>query len=368
MSTYFKQGNTVRVAPEGAVNMGSTLGSGYYTVMRDEFGNFFLSTVDEFTLPDRMYGSVNDYANRIITTFNDRERSTGVLLSGEKGSGKTLLAKVLCHRVVAQGSPVIIVNKAYVGDEFNSFIQSISEPAIVLFDEFEKTFDDEDQEKILTLLDGVYQSKKLFVLTCNDSWRLDRNMKNRPGRLYYMIEFEGLDADFIEEYCQTNLLDASKIDSVCKVAALFDQFNFDMLQTLVEELNRFGGTAQEAVSLLNIKPTSANISEFSCEVFVDQKLRRKNATWHGNPLSESVIIPVDSDDDDTPVARTSAGTSIDCEVEVPRREYDNECVVMQSNDIIKVDAKKGVFVFENSEGHRIVMRRVNPCKFNYNVF
>jgi len=367
MATYFKQGNTVRVAPEGAVNLGSTLGPNYYAVMRDEFGNFFLSTVSEFKLPARMYGKINEYADRIITTFNDRSQSTGVLLSGEKGSGKTLLAKVLCNRVTEQGFPVIIVNKAYVGDEFNSFIQSISEPAVVLFDEFEKVFDDEEQEKILTLLDGVYQSKKLFILTCNDSWRLDRNMKNRPGRLYYMIEFEGLDADFIEEYCQVNLLDTSKTDSVGKVAALFDQFNFDMLQTLVEELNRFGGTAQEAVGLLNIKPTSGNNSEFSCDVFVDQKMCRKNATWHGNPLSESVVISVDSDDDDdTPVDLPSIGSSVDCEV--PRRESDIECVVMQSNDIINVDAKKGVFVFENSEGHRIVMRRVDTYKFNYNVF
>jgi hypothetical protein len=58
---------------------------------------------------------------------------------------------------------------------------------------------------MLTLLDGVFPSKKLFILTCNDKWRIDKHMRNRPGCIFYMLDFKGLDADFIREYCEDRL-------------------------------------------------------------------------------------------------------------------------------------------------------------------
>jgi hypothetical protein len=60
----------------------------------------------------------------------------------------------------------------------------------------------EKQEQIimmLTLLDSVYPSKKLFWLTCNDKWRVNFNMKNHPSRVYYMLDFGGLDETFMRE-------------------------------------------------------------------------------------------------------------------------------------------------------------------------
>jgi hypothetical protein len=44
------------------------------------------------------------------------------------------------------------------GDEFNLFIQSISQPAIIFFDEFKKVYkenEEETQEQMFTLFNGV---------------------------------------------------------------------------------------------------------------------------------------------------------------------------------------------------------------------
>ena len=56
-----------------------------------------------------------------------------------------------------------------------------------------------NQDAMLTLLDGVYPAKMLFLLTTNDKYKVSNHMRNRPGRIYYVIDFEGLSSDFIRE-------------------------------------------------------------------------------------------------------------------------------------------------------------------------
>ena len=130
------------------------------------------------------------------------------MLAGEKGSGKTLLAKCIAQEAAAKhGIRTIVINRNLFGDDFNAFLQAIEQPTVILMDEFEKVHSQmHEQQAMLTLLDGVYTSKKLFLLTCNDKYQIDSNFRNRPGRTYYMLDFNGVSPDFIEEHCRDNLL------------------------------------------------------------------------------------------------------------------------------------------------------------------
>jgi hypothetical protein len=56
-----------------------------------------------------------------------------------------------------------------------------------------------NQDAILTLLDGTYPSNILFLLTVNDKHKITTNMRNRPGRIYYTLDFAGLTPEFIRE-------------------------------------------------------------------------------------------------------------------------------------------------------------------------
>lgn len=256
--TYFmRSGNTYRFASEASVQISERLPVGNYTVKVDMNGQFFLEMVEPFESPKKIYGNVLNRTERILQTFLDRQFSTGVLLAGEKGSGKTLLSKNLS--IVAAKNfnmPTLIINTPLFGEAFNTFIQTLNHEALVIFDEFEKVYNDHAaQESLLTLLDGVYPTKKLFVLTCNDRYRINDHMINRPGRLYYFLEYKGLDVEFIREYCEDTLIDKSQIDTVVNVSSLFKDFNFDMLKALVEEMNRYGENAVEALEMLNVKPS-----------------------------------------------------------------------------------------------------------------
>lgn len=228
--------------------------SGNYAVQFNPLqGGFFLTQVDpteEST--KKKYGDVESRAERIFNTFLDRHRSTGVLLSGEKGSGKTMLARELSLMGYKHNMPTILVNTEFYGEAFNSFIASISQPCVLLFDEFEKIYDLNHQAELLTLFDGVFSHKKLFVLTVNDPYKIDRHMLNRPGRLYYRLNYTGLNAAFVEEYCKDNLRNQEKVKEVVDYTSIYDSFNFDMLQSLVEEMNRYGSGVVEALDWLNI--------------------------------------------------------------------------------------------------------------------
>lgn len=255
MTYVIRSGSTYQLMSEQDIEVCAKLPAKNYIVKQNPMSKaFYLEPVDDFVMPTKLYGDTLKKAERVLTIFKSRPLSTGVHLDGVKGSGKTLLAKTLSHLAQEDGIASIVINQPFFGDEFNSFIQSIDVPAILIFDEFEKVYSWQDQDKILTLFDGVYPTKKLFVLTTNNSHAVSSFLKNRPGRIYYTFKFDTLAQEFIKEYCEDNLLDKEQIPAILKYTQIFSFFNFDMLAAAVEEMNRYGETLQEVLGYLNITP------------------------------------------------------------------------------------------------------------------
>lgn len=283
-SLFVKTGNTYSITSSANLNVQETLPAATYSVMFNQDRGFYLSEMDAVGLPEKIYGNLITNADRMFNTFLERERATGVLLNGEKGSGKTLTLATLAHKCIAHGMPVLFVNSEFAGESFNKFINDLAIPCMVAFDEFDKVYRKEVQEHILTLLDGVYDGKKLFVITCNDDGKLSQFLLNRPGRMYYNVKYEGMDEQAIREYCADKLNDKKQIDSVYSLTQMFWRFNFDMLKALVEEMNRYKEPAKEAVKLLNIKGSVSMPDLFSLVVFKDGEKVYADPSFGINPL------------------------------------------------------------------------------------
>ena len=360
MTYFLRSGNTYRVSDEAALDLHEKLPAGNYIIKQDQFGNLYLEETDKFKPLSKYYGDTLRHADRIHRTFDDRPASTGVMLTGEKGSGKTLLAKQLSILGYELGIPTIVINNDWAGDNFNKFLADIDQPCIILFDEFEKVYNHQKQEAILTLLDGVFPSKKLFVLTCNDKWRIDQHMRNRPGRIFYMIDFKGLTSEFIVEYCNDNLNDKTHIDQIVKIATLFTEFNFDMLKAMVEDMNRYGETPQQVMQLLNAKPEYDNRDEarFKVELFEADGMQIEdkylyNKTWNRNPLACNTIT-IELNDSGNDAINSILG------------DEDGELTYsFDQSELFNVNGQTGTFEYRAKDGTRLKLTREKQQTFNY---
>jgi hypothetical protein len=350
-----KSGNTYRVAKSDALDISDHLEGGNYVIKEDNFGNLYLEKIEDFTIPNKVYGDCLKNTSRIINTFLDRDVSTGVMLTGEKGSGKTLLTKNVAFLLAQKNIPTIVINSPWHGDKFNTFIQSIEQPCVVIFDEFEKTYDSDEQESILTLLDGVFPTKKLFMITCNDKWRVDYHMRNRPGRIYYLLDFVGLDEAFIIEYCNDNLKNKTHIQKICRIATLFAEFNFDMLKALVEEMNRYDEDPQQALKLLNAKPEFDSGTKYEVSVIHEGKeVPQKDISpqyYEGSPLQpKGIWIEFQPDNDsNSEVIETLE-------------------VKFSPDSLVNIDSSVGKFVFEDKGTKLILTRKRTKTYDYYNAF
>lgn len=266
MSYFIQSEETIRVSATDPRRIVTTALPPATYLLDSDIHGFFLSPIESFQHKGKLYGDTQANTDRIITTFIDRPNTTGVLLLGEKGSGKTLLARRISEVVAQQLQlPTIVVNAAYNGADFNNLMQMLG-PCVVVFDEFEKVYKEKSaQEGILTLLDGLFPSKKLFILTVNDEYSVNSLMMNRPGRIYYKLAFHGLSSSFIEEYLKDNLKNQVHIPKVVTLAEVFAPFNFDMLKAFVEELNRYDEDPLEVLKFLNVSASSQSKMNFDVE-------------------------------------------------------------------------------------------------------
>lgn len=367
--TFFVDGNNVRVYDTANLSPTNKLPVGVYRIIEPPIGGMYLCKVDDFNPPAKIYGDSAKNAERIIRTFKSREKSTGVMLQGTKGSGKTLLAKVISSTLSKEGVPTILVDQAFDGPSFNSFMSKLGE-CVVIFDEFEKTFPnrtDADgnpesaQESLLTLFDGTIESKKLFILSVNNRYGVNEYFRNRPGRIFYTLTFGGLDRKFIQEYAEEKLINKEHIPSLVNIASIFGEFTFDMLQAIIEEMNRYGESAKQALKFLNFD-VSDNLSSVALNVFIDGEEYTKGffpKTMHCDPI-------MNGEDGERTFRIVGSKSCVLCS-----DDYDDIYFTFTKESFLGANAADGSTSYKwDHNGHevKVIMTKDVAFSFNFDAF
>ena len=260
-----------------------------YSVCYSDREGCYLEMHSDIVVSEKTYGVHSEKVKKVMKSFGRSDRSLGVILSGDKGIGKSMFAKLVCQTANAQGMAVIIVDSCVPG--IARFIESIEQECIVLFDEFDKAFRKnysvDEQASLLSLFDGTAGGKKLYMVTCNEINGLNSYIVNRPGRFHYHFRFEYPTPEDIREYLKDNLDPKyySEIENVIEFSYKIS-LNYDCLRAIAFELNQ-GISFKDAIldlNILNVNTEEYNICLYleTGEVLTDTRHRADLFNNNGN--------------------------------------------------------------------------------------
>lgn len=261
MNEFLKSGNRIQTRPAG---MDYNLEPGaVYELKWDAWDSIaYLEVGSSITLPSQMYETNSDkkFINKILNHFkNTKRNTTGVILTGLKGSGKTVMSKNIA---VSSGLPIIIVASDFPTRQLNKLFSKFSETEVcVIFDEVDKNERSWNTEDLLGFLDGINAtSKKLVLLTCNNNSKMNEFIMNRCSRIRYYREFTKLDKEAVTEIVNSKIEDKNETVPVVNfIMDRFDIISYDNISSFVEELNQYPtDTFEELVQDLNISINDRN--------------------------------------------------------------------------------------------------------------
>ncbi len=223
-----------------------------YELQHDVKGNCWLQTLEPFKVPQKIYETGT--MDRVIMKkcFFSENKNMGVLLTGNKGQGKSLDAKLLSKETEL---PVICVNRSIpIGTDFISFLNDIKQDYVLFIDEFEKLFksggysDDVDgdggskmhtQQSFLTFMDGVLtnSNKILFLLTTNSD--VNEYFINRTSRIKFLKRYDELPEELFLSICNDRLKNHPKKDELIKDLELnisLVNLNIDVLISIIDDV------------------------------------------------------------------------------------------------------------------------------------
>lgn len=249
---FIKIGDRLVIKPNGADY--DLIPSKVYDLSFDRYmGEDIFKENGELSLPSKVYTSKKDefFKKRVLTYFNNAfTDTTGVMLAGTKGTGKTIMAKVLAKE---SNLPIIIVDPQYPESRLIKYFKQISTPVCILFDEVDKSF---DTEKMLDFLDGLQKtSKKLVIMTCNNLGKVSEYLQDRCSRIRYLrkyttddnleflnilIEDMGIkNVEEVSKYCRENI----RLLSIDNIVAFLNE---------IKLLENEDCTLDEIISIMNI--------------------------------------------------------------------------------------------------------------------
>lgn len=259
---FIKTNNSIRYTPSD-VEAFEFLPVGNWLVKFDMKNmEYYLEKTPDFTVPKKIYGNSEALAERYLSSFDLADKNLGVLLTGLKGTGKSLTAKLTC---IKSELPVIIVTEDFKGEEFKSFLNDISQKVVVFIDEFEKVYPDvKKQNSFLSILDGVFEGHKLFIFTSNNKENINPYMLNRLGRVRYLNEYSSLDESIITEVISDLLVNKDYEKEMLEIIDILGTVSMDMIVFLIQECNIYKQSPRESMKYLNLRPDD---STYKVEIF-----------------------------------------------------------------------------------------------------
>lgn len=207
-----------------------------------------LEETSGLSLPSKVYCTPRDerFIDKVINSYNLSESGfTGVMLAGLKGSGKTVMAKMIANN---SGLPIINIDKSIRPYILRNLVEKLGDTSVCfLFDELDKVLEDYDDSVLLQVLDGSdTKGKHMILFTCNDDHEISEYLIDRCSRIRYWREFEEMSPSLIMEVLNDKLNDKKEVKSLTDfIKDNFEVCSFDNIASFVKEANDYPTTTFE---------------------------------------------------------------------------------------------------------------------------
>lgn len=254
---FIKVGNTVNFMPiTDGLDYNLEAGKIYTVEIEQWSDEISLKLAPDFVMPTKIYETEDSskFVDKVLNHYKKSENgTTGVMLSGLKGSGKTITAKTIALK---SGLPIVLIDKGFNPSKLTKLFNLLSDVEVcVLFDEIDKLGENYDDDYLLRILDGANTSgKKLILCTCNDTDDVSEYLFDRCSRIRYWKEYGELSASMISSILEDKLNDKSEVKPLTDfIIENFNVISFDNIASFVDEVNEYPeSTFEELFADMNL--------------------------------------------------------------------------------------------------------------------
>lgn len=272
MSNFIINGERIVTKPEGQDY--DLMPGKVYDLLFDNYEMYsYLKENGNLNMPKKIYEIEEDtkFMDRVLLFHNSEYNNgnTGVLLAGDKGTGKSMLAKRIALK---SNLPIIIVDSSYPLWQITKFFKKVKTETCIIFDEIEKNPRTWPSEDLLTFLDGIQETgKKIVIMTCNKTEGLDENLFDRCSRIRYYRKYKAnANEIFIKEMIEDKGLTPNQplIDFIKR----FTVKSFDNINSFLDEYKLYLETTDTNFMLEDV----ANIMNISLEDELEKNDSKNN--------------------------------------------------------------------------------------------
>lgn len=222
-----------------------------------------LEETTPFSMPSKVYYTSRDkrFIDKVINSYKLSENGfTGVMLSGLKGSGKTIMAKSIANE---SNLPIINIDKSIRPWALKVLVELLGDTNICfMFDELDKLLEDYDDSALLQILDGAdTKGKHMILFTCNNEKYISEYLIDRCSRIRYWRKFDEMSPSLIMEVLNDKLNDKKEVESLTDfIKDNFEICSFDNIASFINEVNNYPTTTfEELFEDMNLTPKNGQI-------------------------------------------------------------------------------------------------------------